>query len=119
MVRLRIFNHGNCKRDFTYIDDIVEGIIRVMQGAPERNDGPDGLPMPPYEIYNIGNSNPENLMDFVHILSEKLIGAGVLPQILKLRSLWSWWQCSQGMYLSLTPIRDGWSKITDFDQKRI
>lgn len=73
-----IFNYGECKRDFTYIDDIVEGIVRVIQGAPDRTTGEDGLPIAPYEIYNIGNSKPENLMDFVHILAEELIRAGVL-----------------------------------------
>lgn len=77
--KIKIFNYGNCKRDFTYIDDIVEGIICVMQGAPKKIDGLDGLPEPPYSIYNIGNSCPENLMDFVHILSEELVKAGVLP----------------------------------------
>lgn len=76
---IRIFNYGNCKRDFTYIDDIVEGIVRVMQGAPERKDGEDGLPVPPYAVYNIGNQNPENLLDFVDILQQELIAAGVLP----------------------------------------
>lgn len=75
---IRIFNYGNCKRDFTYIDDIVEGVVRVMQGAPERKDGEDGLPVPPYAVYNIGNQNPENLLDFVDILQEELIAAGVL-----------------------------------------
>ena len=77
---IKIFNFGNCKRDFTYVDDIVEGIIRVMQGAPEKEDGEDGLPLPPYAVYNIGNSNPENLLDFVQILQEELIRAGVLPK---------------------------------------
>lgn len=77
---IKIFNYGNCKRDFTYIDDIVEGIIRVMKGAPEKKNGEDGLPIPPYAIYNIGNSNPENLLDFVQILQEELIRAGVLPE---------------------------------------
>lgn len=77
---IKIFNYGNCKRDFTYIDDIVEGIIRVMQGAPEKKAGEDGLPEPPYAVYNIGNSNPENLLDFVNILQEKLVRAGVLPE---------------------------------------
>ena len=77
---IKIFNYGNCKRDFTYIDDIVEGIIRVMGGAPEKKNGEDGLPIPPYKIYNIGNSNPENLLDFVQILCEELINAGVLPE---------------------------------------
>lgn len=77
---IQIFNYGNCKRDFTYIDDIVEGIKRVMQGAPERTNGDDGLPIPPFAIYNIGNSHPENLLDFVTILQEELIRANVLPQ---------------------------------------
>lgn len=76
---IRIFNYGKCKRDFTYIDDIVEGVVRVMQGAPERKDGEDGLPVPPYAVYNIGNQNPENLLDFVDILQQELIAAGVLP----------------------------------------
>ena len=77
---IKIFNYGNCKRDFTYIDDIVEGVIRVMNKAPEKKNGEDGLPIPPYAIYNIGNSNPENLLDFVQILSEELVKAGVLPE---------------------------------------
>jgi nucleoside-diphosphate-sugar epimerase len=77
---IKIFNYGNCKRDFTYVDDIVEGILRVMQGAPEKKNGEDGLPIPPYAVYNIGNSNPENLLDFVTILQEELVRAGVLPQ---------------------------------------
>ena len=77
---IQIFNYGNCKRDFTYIDDIVEGLLRVMQGAPEKKNGEDRLPIPPYGIYNIGNNNPENLLDFVNILQEELINAGVLPQ---------------------------------------
>lgn len=78
--KIQIFNYGNCKRDFTYIDDIVEGVIRVMDGAPERKTGEDGLPVPPYAVYNIGNQNPENLLDFVTILQEELIRAGVLPE---------------------------------------
>ena len=77
--KIQIFNYGNCKRDFTYVDDIVEGVKRIMQGAPERKLGEDGLPLPPYAVYNIGNSNPENLLDFVTILQEELISAGVLP----------------------------------------
>lgn len=77
---IEIFNYGNCKRDFTYVDDIVEGIIRVMNKAPERKVGEDGLPIPPYKIYNIGNNNPENLLDFVQILSEELVRAKVLPE---------------------------------------
>lgn len=76
---IRIFNYGNCKRDFTYINDIVEGVIRVMQHAPERLNGEDSLPIPPYKVYNIGNNNPENLLDFVTILQEELVRAGVLP----------------------------------------
>lgn len=76
---IQIFNYGNCRRDFTYVDDIVEGIIRVMQGAPERKKGDDGLPIPPYAVYNIGGGQPENLLDFVNILQEELVRAGVLP----------------------------------------
>lgn len=78
--KIQIFNYGNCKRDFTYIDDIVEGIIRVIQHAPERQQGEDGLPIPPYKVYNIGNNQPENLLDFVDILQEELIRAKVLPE---------------------------------------
>ena len=77
---IQIFNYGNCKRDFTYVDDIVEGVKRVMQNAPEKQVGEDGLPVPPYRVYNIGNSNPENLLDFVDILQQELIAAGVLPE---------------------------------------
>lgn len=77
---IQIFNYGNCKRDFTYIDDIVEGVVRVMQGAPEKKNGEDGLPIPPYAVYNIGNNSPENLLDFVQILSEELVRARVLPE---------------------------------------
>jgi nucleoside-diphosphate-sugar epimerase len=76
---IEIFNYGNCKRDFTYVDDIVEGVKRVMQHAPEKQNGEDGLPLPPYAVYNIGNNNPENLLDFVTILQEELIRAKVLP----------------------------------------
>ena len=76
---IEIFNYGNCQRDFTYVDDIVEGIIRVMNKAPEKKDGADGLPIPPYKIYNIGNNKPENLMEFVKILGEELTRAKVLP----------------------------------------
>ena len=76
---IQIFNYGNCKRDFTYIADIVEGVVRVMQGAPEKKTGKDGLPIPPYAVYNIGNQNPENLLDFVDILQQELVSAGVLP----------------------------------------
>ncbi|MBR4131182.1 MAG: NAD-dependent epimerase/dehydratase family protein [Bacteroidaceae bacterium] len=77
---IQIFNYGNCKRDFTFVDDIVEGVVRVMQHAPEKQDGEDGLPIPPYKVYNIGNNSPENLLDFVTILQEELIAAKVLPE---------------------------------------
>lgn len=77
---IEIFNYGNCKRDFTFVDDIVEGVKLVMQNAPEKNTGEDGLPIPPYRVYNIGNNNPENLLDFVDILQQELISAGVLPE---------------------------------------
>ncbi len=78
--KIQIFNYGHCKRDFTYVDDIVEGVIRVMQKAPEKQVGEDGLPIPPYAVYNIGNNSPENLLDFVTILQEELVRAGVLPE---------------------------------------
>lgn len=77
---IKIFNYGNCKRDFTYVDDIVEGVVRVIKKAPDKKNGEDGLPIPPYAVYNIGNQNPENLLDFVQILSEELVRAGVLPE---------------------------------------
>ena len=77
--KIKIFNYGNCQRDFTYVDDIVEGVVRVMRHAPERRKGEDGLPLPPYKVYNIGNSHPENLLDFVDILQQELVRAGVLP----------------------------------------
>lgn len=78
--KIQIFNYGNCKRDFTYVDDIVEGVVRIMQHAPEKETGEDGLPIPPYKVYNIGNNSPENLLDFVQILQEELIAAEVLPK---------------------------------------
>lgn len=78
--KIQIFNYGNCKRDFTYVDDIVEGVKRVMQAPPEKNNGEDGLPIPPYAVYNIGNSSPENLLEFVDILQQELVRAGVLPE---------------------------------------
>ena len=77
---IQIFNYGNCKRDFTFVDDIVEGVVRVMQGAPSKQNGEDGLPLPPYAVYNIGGGQPENLLDFVNILQEELVRAGVLPE---------------------------------------
>lgn len=77
---IQIFNYGNCKRDFTYIDDIVEGVVRVMQGAPEKKNGEDGLPVPPYAVYNIGGGTPENLLDYINTLQEELVRAGVLPE---------------------------------------
>ena len=77
---IKIFNYGHCKRDFTYVDDIVEGVVRIMQHAPEKQNGEDGLPIPPYKVYNIGNNSPENLLDFVNILQQELVRAGVLPK---------------------------------------
>ena len=77
---IKIFNYGNCMRDFTYVDDIVEGVVRILRGAPERRKGEDGLPLPPYNVYNIGNNSPENLLDFVDILQQELVSAGVLPE---------------------------------------
>ena len=76
---IKIFNYGNCKRDFTYIDDIVEGVLRVMQGAPKKVNGEDGLPIPPYAVYNIGGGTPENLLDYISTLQEELVRAGILP----------------------------------------
>jgi len=101
---IQIFNYGNCKRDFTYIDDIVEGVIRVMQGAPAKSTGDDGLPIPPYAVYNIGNNNPENLLDFVTILQEELISAGVLPDDYDFES-----------HMELVPMQPGDVPITYAD----
>jgi len=101
---INIFNYGNCKRDFTYVDDIVEGIVRVIQGAPEEAEGEDGLPIPPYAIYNIGGGQPENLMDFVHILAEELIRAGVLEQSFKIDD-----------HLNLVPMQPGDVQVTYAD----
>lgn len=101
---IKIFNYGNCKRDFTYVDDIVEGIIRVMQGAPDKKTGEDGLPVPPYAVYNIGNSTPENLLDFVTILEEELIRAGVLPKDYDFKS-----------HMELVPMQPGDVPITYAD----
>lgn len=103
---IKIFNYGNCKRDFTYIDDIVEGVIRVMQHAPERCNGDDGLPIPPYKVYNIGNNNPENLLDFVTILQEELVRAGVLPI-----------DFDFGAHKELVPMQPGDVPITYADTK--
>ena len=96
---IQIFNYGNCKRDFTYIDDIVEGVIRVMQGAPEKQTGEDGLPIPPYAVYNIGNQNPENLLDFVDILQQELLLPGCCPPTTILKPTKSWCPCSPAMCL--------------------
>ena len=109
---IKIFNYGNCKRDFTYIDDIVEGVVRVMQGAPEKKNGEDGLPIPPYAVYNIGNNHPENLLDFVRILSEELVRAGVLPENSDFEAHRSLYLCSREMCPSLMPIRMPWKEIT-------
>ena len=101
---IEIFNYGNCKRDFTYVDDIIEGIIRVMNRAPEKKDGADGLPIPPYKIYNIGNNKPENLMDFVRILGEELAHAKVLPSDFDIKS-----------HMKLVPMQKGDVPITYAD----
>ena len=101
---IEIFNYGNCERDFTYVDDIIEGIIRVMNRAPEKKDGADGLPIPPYKIYNIGNNKPENLMDFVKILGEELIKAKVLPNDFDIKS-----------HMKLVPMQKGDVPITYAD----
>ena len=101
---IQIFNYGNCKRDFTYVDDIVEGILRVMVRAPEKKTGEDGLPVPPYAVYNIGNSNPENLLDFVKILSEELVSAEVLPADFDFES-----------HMQLVPMQPGDVPITYAD----
>lgn len=102
---IQIFNYGNCKRDFTYVDDIVEGVKRVMQAAPEKKTGEDGLPVPPYSVYNIGNNQPENLLDFVDILQQELIRAGVLPADYDLRHIRSLFRCSPEMFRSLMQTR--------------
>ncbi len=101
---IEIFNYGSCKRDFTYVDDIVEGVIRVMNRAPEKKTGEDGLPIPPYAVYNIGNNSPENLLDFVNILGEELIAAGVLPEDFDI-----------GVHSKLVPMQPGDVPITYAD----
>ena len=102
--KIKIFNFGNCERDFTYVDDIVEGVLRVMQSAPEKRDGEDGLPIPPYRVYNIGNSNPENLMYFVKTLGEELIGAGVLQKDFDIEK-----------HMELVPMQKGDVPVTNAD----
>ena len=101
---IQIFNNGNCKRDFTYVDDIVEGVVRIMQHAPEKMNGEDGLPVPPYKVYNIGNNSPENLLDFVTILQDELIRAGVLPNYYDFES-----------YKELVPMQPGDVPVTYAD----
>lgn len=101
---IQIYNYGNCKRDFTYIDDIVEGIVRIMQHAPEKRNGEDGLPVPPYKVYNIGNNSPENILDFVTILQDELIRAGVLPNYYDFES-----------YKELVPMQPGDVPVTYAD----
>ena len=105
-----IFNYGNCKRDFTYIDDIVEGIIKVMNKAPEKKNGKDGLPIPPYKLYNIGNGKPESLLNFVQILSEELISIGLLPKKYNIKE-----------HMKLIPMQKGdvsvtYADITDLEK---
>lgn len=102
--KIQIFNYGNCKRDFTYVDDIVEGVIRVMQKAPDRVTGEDGLPLPPYQVYNIGNNSPENLLEFVNILQEELVRAGVLPEDYDFRA-----------HMELVPMQPGDVPVTYAD----
>lgn len=94
---IQIFNHGHCERDFTYVDDIVEGVVRVMKGAPGKKNGADGLPIPPYAVYNIGGGHPVNLLDFVDILQQELVRAGVLPIDYDLRRIRNWFLCSREM----------------------
>lgn len=106
--KIKIFNYGNCKRDFTFIDDIVEGVMRVMGGAPEKTVGQDGLPVPPYSIYNIGNSSPENLMDFVRILAEELIRAEVLPEEFRMEE-----------HMELVPMQPGDVPVTYADTEKL
>lgn len=106
--KIKIFNYGNCKRDFTYIDDIVEGIIRIMQGAPKKEVGKDNLPIPPYAVYNIGNSTPENLLDFVNILQEELIKANVLPKDYNFE-----------LYKELVPMQQGDVEVTYADTSEL
>lgn len=106
--KIKIFNYGNCQRDFTYIDDIVEGIVRVMSGPPEKADGPDGLPIPPYAIYNIGNSHPESLMEFVNILAEELIQAKVLSNDFQIEN-----------YIEKVPMQKGDVPITYADTSKL
>ena len=95
--KIKIFNYGNCKRDFTYIDDIIEGVWRVMNKAPEKKNGEDGLPIAPYKIYNIGNGHPVNLLDFVQILQEELIRAKVLPSDYNFESCNATWRCTNNL----------------------
>ena len=102
--KIQIFNYGDCRRDFTYIDDVVEGVVRVIQRPPVKQTGADGLPVPPYALYNIGNSRPENLMDFVRILQEELIGAGVLPDDYDLEA-----------HMELVPMQSGDVQVTCAD----
>ncbi len=106
--KIKIFNYGNCQRDFTYIDDIVEGIVRVMRGAPEKANGVDGLPIPPYAIYNIGNSHPEDLMEFVNILAEELVNAGVLPSGFQVED-----------YIEKVPMQPGDVPVTYADTSKL
>ena len=105
---IKIFNYGNCQRDFTYIDDIVEGVVRIMCHAPEKHVGEDGLPIPPYTLYNIGNNQPENLMDFVSILKEELVRAQVLPEDFELES-----------HMELVPMQPGDVPVTFADTSRL
>lgn len=106
--KIQIYNYGDCKRDFTYIDDIIEGVMKIMQSSPERNTGSDGLPIPPYKIYNIGNSNAENLMDFVHILSKELVEFKILPESFCIED-----------HMELVPMQPGDVPVTYADTYRL
>ena len=117
--KIQIFNYGNCKRDFTYIDDIVEGVMRVMQAPPEKKKGEDGLPVPPYAIYNIGNNHPENLLEFVDILQQELIRRAFCRRIMILTVIRSWCRCSRGMCRLFMQIHRHWSVILDSSRVRI
>ena len=116
---IQIFNYGNCKRDFTYVDDIVEGVVRIMQHAPEKENGEDGLPIPPYKVYNIGNNSPENLLDFVTILQEELIAAKVLPADYDFEATWNWYQCRREMFPLHTLIQLLWNRISVLNHPQV
>lgn len=116
---IQIFNYGNCMRDFTFVDDIVEGVVRIMQGAPEKKQGEDGLPLPPYAVYNIGNNNPENLLNFVDILQQELIRAKVLPGDYDFDAHKNWFPCNPVMCQPLTPTLRHWNVTLDLSPRHL